>query len=90
MVAPILCLGSQASFIELKGTEAINRINCLRPLDFRKGDIEYLGTPSNRIIKDVGSRIIEVDTRASPDNADACGCSGKNSFLNEVWNLLWR
>ena len=43
-------------------------------------DTNYLGTPSGRILKDNGNRISEV----SSSRGGACGCDGKNNFLNEL------
>ena len=51
------------------------------------GDVNYLGTPSGKILKDNGSRIVEVSP-ASEGNGDACGCAGQNSAFNQLWNSL--
>jgi len=53
------------------------------------GETNYLGTPTNRILKDTGSTVKEVSTRPSSGDTDACTCARTNSFLNELWNNIW-
>lgn len=52
------------------------------------GEIAWLGTPSGNVLRWSGSGPVKLP-RASPNNQDACGCSGSNSRLNRIIESLF-